>query len=134
MHVERISDRAAAYGMPGATVDGNDVLAVHEAAVDAVDRARSGGGPTLLENVTYRWKGHSKSDQNLYRTREEMDAWRKRCPIRCFRARLVQEGSANEEALDRLDREAAQAIEEAVQFAMASPEPSPRTVCEGVYA
>jgi pyruvate dehydrogenase E1 component alpha subunit len=134
MHVQRISDRAAAYGMPGVTVDGNDLLAVYEAAVDAVDKARSGGGPTLLENVTYRWKGHSKSDQNLYRTRDEMDAWRKKCPIRHFRARLVHEGIASEEILNCLDREAAQAIEEAAQFAMASPEPSPQTVCEGVYA
>lgn len=134
MRVERISDRATAYGMPGVTVDGNDLLAVYEAACEAVERARSGGGPTLLENVTYRWKGHSKSDQNLYRTQEEMDAWRERCPIRHLRRYLVGKGIASEEELARIDRGAAQVIEDAVEFATQSAEPSPETIYEGVYA
>ncbi|HUT21402.1 MAG TPA: thiamine pyrophosphate-dependent dehydrogenase E1 component subunit alpha, partial [Anaerolineae bacterium] len=69
--IDRISDRAAAYGMPGTTVDGNDLLAVREAVSEAVQRARGGGGPSLIENVTYRWRGHSKSDANRYRTQEE---------------------------------------------------------------
>lgn len=134
MRVERISDRAAAYGIPGVTVDGNDLLAVYEAACEAVERARSGGGPTLLENVTYRWKGHSKSDQNLYRTQEEMDAWKERCPIRHFRRYLVEQGIASGEELDCIDRRAAQVIEDAVEFATQSAEPSPETIYEGVYA
>jgi pyruvate dehydrogenase E1 component alpha subunit len=134
MRVRRISDRAAAYGMPGVTVDGNDLLAVCEAASEAVERARSGGGPTLLENVTYRWKGHSKSDQNLYRTQEEMDAWKERCPIRQFRDYLVQNGIVNEDDLDRIERASAEVIERAVEFATASAEPSPQTIREGVYA
>lgn len=134
MRVERISDRAAAYGMPGVTVDGNDLFAVYEAAFEAVERARTGGGPTLLENVTYRWKGHSKSDQNLYRTQEEMDAWKERCPIRHFRGYLAGKGIANEEELDGIERRAAQMIEDAVEFASQSAEPSPTTIFEGVYA
>jgi len=134
MRVERISERAAAYGMPGVTVDGNDVLAVYEAARKAVDRARSGGGPTLLENVTYRWKGHSKSDQNLYRTQQEIEDWKERCPIRRLRMYLAESGIASEEQLDRIERRASQVIEEAVEYAMQSPEPSPESVCEGVYA
>jgi pyruvate dehydrogenase E1 component alpha subunit len=134
MRVERISERAAAYGMPGVTVDGNDVLAVYEAARKAVDRARSGGGPTLLENVTYRWKGHSKSDQNLYRTQQEIEDWKERCPIRRLRMYLAESGIASEEQLDRIERSASQVIEEAVEYAMQSPEPSPESVCEGVYA
>jgi pyruvate dehydrogenase E1 component alpha subunit len=134
MRVERISDRAAAYGMPGVTVDGNDLLAVYEAACEAVERARLGGGPTLLENVTYRWKGHSKSDQNLYRTQEEMDGWKERCPILHFRRYLADKGLASEEVLDRIDRGAAQVIEDAVEFATQSAEPLPETIYEGVYA
>jgi len=134
MRVRRISDRAAAYGIPGVTVDGNDLLAVYEAACEAVERARTGGGPTLLENVTYRWKGHSKSDQNLYRTQEEMDAWKERCPIRHFRAYLVEEGITSGGELDHIERGAAQVIEDAVEFATQSAEPSPETIYEGVYA
>lgn len=134
MRVKCISERAAAYGMPGITVDGNDLLAVYEAAQEAVERARSGEGPTLLENVTYRWKGHSKSDQNLYRTPEEIEAWKERCPIRRFRAYLIEKGMASEEEIDRIEGKAAQVIEEAVEFAMQSPEPSLETIYQGVYA
>jgi len=134
MRVARISERAAAYGMPGRTVDGNDLLAVYEAAQEAVERARSGGGPTLVENVTYRWKGHSKSDQDLYRTQEEIEAWKEKCPILRFRAYLVGKGIASEAELDGIEERAAQVIEEAVEFAMRSPEPSWETLSQGVYA
>ena len=86
--IECISDRAAAYGMPGVTVDGNDLMAVYEAVSQAAKRARGGAGPSLIENVTYRWRGHSKSDANRYRTRDEIESWRERCPIERFRTRL----------------------------------------------
>jgi len=132
--IERISDRAAAYGMPGVTVDGNDVLAVYQAVSQAVKRARAGEGPSLIENVTYRWRGHSKSDANRYRTREEIEAWKQKCPIKRFRARLIEEGMLTEEEADRIEREAYAAIEAAVQFAEASPEPTLETIEEGVYA
>ena len=75
-NIERIGDRAASYGMPGVTVDGNDVLTVYDAVKQAVDRARNGGGPSLIETVTYRWRGHSKSDANRYRTKEEIETWK----------------------------------------------------------
>ncbi len=132
--IERISDRAAAYGMPGVTVDGNDLLAVYQAVSSAVQRARANQGPTLVENVTYRWRGHSKSDANRYRTREEIEAWKRKCPIKRFRARLIEEGVLTEEEADRLEQEARQAIDAAVAFAEASPEPSLDTLEEGVYA
>jgi len=132
--IERISDRAAAYGMPGVTVDGNDLLAVYQAVSSAVQRARANQGPTLIENVTYRWRGHSKSDANRYRTREEIEAWKRKCPIKRFRARLIEEGVLTEEEADRLEQEARQAIDAAVAFAEASPEPSLDTLEEGVYA
>jgi len=132
--IERISDRAAAYGIPGVTVDGNDLLAVYEAVSRAVSRARAGEGPSLVENVTYRWRGHSKSDANRYRTKEEIEAWKEKCPIKRFRAWLIEEGALTAEEAEQIEKEAHAAIEAAVQFAEASPEPALETIEEGVYA
>jgi pyruvate dehydrogenase E1 component alpha subunit len=132
--IERISDRGAAYGMPGVTVDGNDLLAVYAAASQAVERARAGKGPSLIENVTYRWRGHSKSDANRYRTKEEVAAWKQKDPIKRLGTRLVAEGVLTEEAVERLEQEAYAAIEAAVAFADACPEPALETIEEGVYA
>ncbi len=132
--IEHISDRAASYGMPGETVDGNDLMAVYEAVSRAVKRARAGDGPSLVENVTYRWRGHSKSDVNRYRTKEEIEAWKQKCPIKRFRARLIEEGVLTEEEAERVQQEACAAIDAAVVFAEASPEPAVETIEEGVYA
>jgi len=134
LRVEHISDRAYGYGIPGMTVDGMDVLAVQRAAAAAISRAREGAGPTLLECVTYRYKGHSKSDRQRYRTPEEVEAWRKRDPIARFRQVLAEEGVLPPAEAEHLEREARATIEEAVQFAEASPEPDPGLVLEGVYA
>jgi len=132
--IERIAQRADSYGMAGMTVDGNDVIEVFEAAVEAVERARTGGGPTLLECVTYRWKGHSKSDQELYRTKDEIAAWKKRDPVRLFRERLVTEGVITDEEASSIEAKADRTITEAVEFAQSSPEPDVDTILEGVYA
>jgi pyruvate dehydrogenase E1 component alpha subunit len=132
--IERISDRAAAYGIPGETVDGNDLPAVYEAVSRAVERARAGEGPSLVENVTYRWRGHSKSDANRYRTKEEIETWKERCPIKRFRQRLVESGELTEEEADRIEQEAHASIDAAVAFADASPEPALEAIEEGVYA
>lgn len=132
--IERISDRAAAYGMPGVTTDGNDLLGVYEAVSQAVERARAGQGPSLVENVTYRWRGHSKSDANRYRTREEIEEWKTRCPIKRFRALLIEEGTLTEEQAGQVEADARAAIDAAVAFAEASPEPDVSTIEEGVYA
>jgi TPP-dependent pyruvate/acetoin dehydrogenase alpha subunit len=132
--IDHISDRAAAYGMPGITVDGNDLLQVHEAVHEAVERARDGGGPSLIENVTYRWRGHSKSDANRYRTQEEIDAWKEKCPIVRFRERLTADGKLTEAEADEIERQANDAVDAAVAFAEASPEPDLSTIEEGVYA
>lgn len=126
--------RAASYGMPGESVDGNDVLAVMEGVDRAVRRARAGEGPSLIECRTYRWKGHSKSDANRYRTREEIEEWKTRCPIKRFRAWLVQGGFVAEEEADRLEAEAKDEIARAVQFAQSSPDPSPDEIETDVYA
>jgi TPP-dependent pyruvate/acetoin dehydrogenase alpha subunit len=132
--IERISDRAAAYGMPGETVDGNDLPAVYEAVSRAVLRAREGGGPSLVENVTYRWRGHSKSDANRYRTQEEIAAWKEKCPIARYRALLVASGELTEQDADAIEQQAHAAIDDAVAFAEASPEPDVAAIEEGVYA
>ncbi len=133
-NIENISQRAAGYGMRGVTVDGNDVLEVYDAATEAVKGARAGEGPTLLECKTYRWKGHSKSDQERYRTKEEIEAWKEKDPIKRFRETLISEGVISEGEAKQIEEEASQTIAEALEYAMASPEPSVDTVLEGVYA
>ncbi len=132
--IERISLRAVSYGIEGVTVDGNDVLAVYDAVSWAARRARAGEGPTLIEAITYRWRGHSKSDRQLYRTREEVKEWQAKDPIPRFVSRLIEANMLTQEEADALKARAYQLIEEAVQFAEASPEPDPATVMEGVYA
>ncbi len=135
MRVQRVSDRASAYAIPGVTVDGQDVLAVYEASMEAVERARSGGGPTLLETVTYRYKGHSKSDQQAYRTRDEVKEWMtQRDPIRLFRGRLEDAGIFTGTELDAIEARAADEIAAAIAYAEGAPEPDPDALLEGVYA
>ena len=132
--IDRISDRAAAYGMPGVTVDGNDILEVYDAVSQAVNRARSGEGPSLVENLTYRWRGHSKSDANRYRTVEEIEQWKLKDPIKCYRDRLIKGGMLDEHEADRMRLEAYAAIDAAVAFAEASSDPTLESIEEGVYA
>jgi pyruvate dehydrogenase E1 component alpha subunit len=128
--IEQISDRASAYGMPGVTVDGNDVIAVYKAVQEAAKRAREGNGPTLIEAVTYRWRGHSKSDRQLYRTREEVKSWMGKDPIHRF-AKLLD---VNDEEFKKIEAQAKEEIRKAVEFAEASPEPDVATILEGIYA
>lgn len=134
MRIAQIADRACAYGIPGRTVDGMDVLAVYEAAWEAVERARTGGGPTLLECVTYRYRGHSRSDRQRYRTREEVEAWRTRDPIARLESLLLSQGTLTENDLHQVRAEVRAEIEEAVRFAEESPEPDPAQLLEDVYA
>lgn len=132
-----IHGRAAAYDIPGIHVDGQDVLAVREAAVEAVARARSGVGPTLIETDTYRYYGHFIGEESLfppYRSQEEIEEWKRRDPIALFRTSLVQQGLASESELDAVDDEVKAAIEEAVAFAEASPWPKPEEALEDVFA
>ncbi len=132
--VERLSLRAASYGLPGVTVDGNDLLAVYQAVREAVARARAGEGPGLIEALTYRWRGHSKSDRQRYRPREEVKAWQARDPIARLRGQLLESGLAAAPQLDAVAAQAQAAIEEAVAYAEAAPEPDPESVEDGVYA
>lgn len=134
MHNETIAQRATAYGIPGERVDGNDALAVYTCVEQATQRARAGQGPTLIEAYTYRYKGHSKSDQNRYRTRDEIREWQQRDPILHLQALLLERQVLHEAEGNELEASAYQAIEAAYQFAHGSPEPDPATLLEGVYA
>lgn len=132
--VESIATRASAYHMPGVTVDGNDVSAVDEAMSQAVARARKGGGPTLLECLTYRWRGHSKSDRNRYRTRAEIDSWIEKDPIRRFEKELVEHGIIDESGIDEMKTRVETDIAAAIEFAKAADEPSLDALEEHVYS
>lgn len=130
-----VASRAAAYGIPGVGVDGNDVLAVHEAAGTAVERARSGGGPTLIECRTYRYVGHFEGDPGTgYRTKEEIAEWKKRDPIDRLRQVSIASGAVTPEELERLDQEALQEVAEAYEFAQSSPEPAVSSLTDFVYS
>lgn len=132
-----IATRAAAYGIPGVAVDGNDVMAVWEAMKEASERARRGDGPTLIECKTYRVVGHHEGDPvvGTYRTQEEIDAWIKRDPIEMFRTRLIQEyGLVEAEELLALEEKIDGIVAEALDFARKSPIPDPATVGQHVYA
>ena len=134
LSVANVSDRAAGYNMPGFNVDGMDVFAVYDAAGQAVARARAGEGPSLLECRTYRYYGHTVFDNPLsYRTREEEEHWRNRDPLIQFRNSVLPLGEITAEELDQIDKEAADLMEEAIQFADASSWPEPSEVYEDVY-
>jgi pyruvate dehydrogenase E1 component alpha subunit len=133
MKVTHVSERACAYGIPGVTVDGNDVLAVYEAAREAVERARAGKGPTLLELLTYRITGHSRRDPGLYQPEEERKQAVANEPIGRFAGWLLEEGSADRESLEEIRAGVKAEIEAAVEKAMADPEPAPEDTLEDMF-
>ena len=134
MAVETIAERSAAYGFPGVTVDGNDVEAVNEAVATAVERARAGEGPTLVEALTYRWKGHSKSDKNLYRTKEEISEWRDKDPIGRFETLVADRGVLTTDEIEQVRTAATDDVRAAARRANAAPDASPDDLLDAVYA
>jgi pyruvate dehydrogenase E1 component alpha subunit len=130
-----IAQRADAYGIPWACVDGNDVLEVYATMKTAADYVRAGNGPYFVETLTYRYFGHSKSDRNLYRPKEEIEDWRtNRDPIMRFTKHLLQAEILDEDSAQRIDAEAEAVIVKAVDFAESSPEPELSTLMEYIYA
>jgi 2-oxoisovalerate dehydrogenase E1 component len=132
-----VASRAAAYGIPGIAVDGNDVVAVYEAAREAVERARRGAGPTLIEAKTYRTVGHHEGDPviGIYRTQEEVDAWAQRCPVETFKRRILEDYAiVTGRELADIDAVVDDAVRDAIEFARRSPEPEPSTYSLHVYA
>jgi pyruvate dehydrogenase E1 component alpha subunit len=134
MNIRHVSERASAYGIPGITVDGNHVLAVYAAVKQAVTRARSGQGVSLVENLTYRWRGHSKSDRNLYRTPEEIKEWQENDPIVRFSRLLLECGRFSQTEIEDLDQECKRRIEKAAEVAATFPDPDPAGLEAEVYA
>lgn len=129
-----LSVRAMAYGIPGVSIDGNDVLKVYEAVNNAVEYAREGKGPTIIECKTYRHKGHHVGDPGLeYRTREEEEEWKARCPIVNFKNYLLKEAKIKENKVKNIETSIIQEIKEAVEFAKNSPYPDPSEAFEDVF-
>ena len=131
--VEELYKKSCAYETPGLKVDGMDVLAVYEAVRQAVQRAREGGGPTYIEAVTYRFRGHSISDPGTYRSEQEKKIWQERDPIPNFSQRLIREGHATREEVETIDEEEKKLIEEAIRFAEESPDPHPEELWNDLY-
>ena len=131
--VKDISVRAKAYDMPGETVDGNDPESIDAAFGRALARAKAGEGPSLIECKIYRWMGHWTGDPQTYRTREEVESWKKRDPIKHWREHLIAEGMYTAEELDAMDKQADDETQAATDFALNSPEPDPAHVLDDVF-
>jgi 2-oxoisovalerate dehydrogenase E1 component len=130
-----VASRAAAYGLPGIEIDGNDLLVIYDAVGEAVDRARAGQGPTLIECHTYRTRPHAEGMRDTgYRAQEEIDDWKTRDPIARYKQMLLAEDVAVEDDIQAVDAEVSQLVEEAVRFALESPWPDPSTLTSHVYS
>ena len=136
MMVGNIADRAAAYGMSGRIVDGNDVLAVYAATQEAVQRARDGRGPSLLECKTYRWRGHTEMNapKSFRLPGDDYDQWLDRCPIKHLKEHLRRETVVEDAELARIEAQVSDEVEDAVQFAIDSPRPAHEEIFTDVYA
>ena len=133
--IKDVAVRALAYDIPGETVDGMDALEVHRAAGEAIIRARAGGGPTLLECKTYRFQGHYVGDPGTaYRLPQEVEDWKQRDPIPTFAQRIVAEGLITAAELQAIDAAVQRELEDAIQFAEASPEPDLEDALQDIYA
>lgn len=140
VQINQIADRAKSYNMPQSNVDGNDVMAVYNAAEEAVLRAREGKGPTLIECITYRWRPHAEGYplREMYLGREviekELSEWKKNCPLKNFQSKLINRGVLKEEQIGEIYLEARENVEEAVKFAEQSPYPGLEEAFEDIYA
>lgn len=131
--LEDLADMGCAYGIPGKVVDGNDVEAVYEAMVEAVERARGGGGPTLLEAKTYRWQGHFAGDPAAYRPEEEVLAWKQKCPIKRLGEKLLSMKVVSSEDLENIRAGVLAEVERMIDFALSSPGPDPEDALKFVF-
>jgi TPP-dependent pyruvate/acetoin dehydrogenase alpha subunit len=134
MLLEHVAERAAAYGMPGLTIYGNDPIVVYDAVTEAAERARSGDGPTLLECLTYRRGGHKRDDPATYRPQEEVEAWLAQDPVPAFRQVLIDDARFDEAQVQVVEHDVRATIDEAVRYAMSSEDPPAQLALEHVYA
>jgi pyruvate dehydrogenase E1 component alpha subunit len=133
MNIEDISIRATSYGIKGLALDGNDVMNIYEETKKAKEYVKE-HGPMLMVLNTYRWMGHSKSDAQLYRSKEEVEQWKERCPIKRHRDYLLEHKIFTEKELDEMQQQAADAVKAAVEYAENSPEPKIENIFDDVYA
>jgi len=131
--IKDVAQRAMAYDIPGVVADGMDVFDVYQKTGEAIDRARTGGGPTLVEAKTYRFMGHYVGDPQTYRSKDEVEQWKKRDPIAMFRKRVVEEGKITAVELDAIDAAIAKEMEQAVEFARQSPEPEIEAALQDIF-
>ncbi len=132
--IERFSDRAKAYGFPGQTIDGNDLLVVYSTAKSAIEKARAGGGPTLIECLTYRWYGHSEIDPANYRDPREVEQWKKRDPVALYERYLDSEGITTESERESVRRDIETELDEAIALAESAPHPQAHEAYDDVYS
>jgi TPP-dependent pyruvate/acetoin dehydrogenase alpha subunit len=137
INIDDLSIRAESYGIPGYRIDGNNVLEVYETVRKACKYVRSGMGPVLIVAETYRWKGHAKADMQKYRTKEEVDVWKLKCPIKRLQNILVERGLLDDEKMEAINIRLTKIVDDAVEFALASPFPKEESIydytyCEGV--
>lgn len=133
MNIENVADRASAYGIPGYVIDGNNPIEVYNKIKEASEYVRTGNGPVLIEAKTYRWLGHSKSDACVYRTKEELEEWKEKCPIKFMKNYLIDNNYASIEELEKIEKDAKAHIEEAVEYANNCENPPLSTLLEDVY-
>jgi pyruvate dehydrogenase E1 component alpha subunit len=133
-NIDDIADRGAAFGIPGVVVDGNNVVAVYEAAREAVDRARAGEGPSLVECKTYRWRTHFEGEPDTYRPPDEVEAWIEREPIAPYRQQLLENEVLTETRADEIEAAVLRELDEAVEFGRRSPDPEPESALEDLWA
>ena len=131
--INNISDRSVSYGIEGKNIDGNNVLKVYTEVSEAVEKARKKEGPTLIECCTYRWEGHHLGDPCVYRTKDEVAEWKKKCPIVRFKKLLKKESVLSDDEIKEIDDEIKQKIERAEEFALSSKSPNPDKVLEHIY-
>ncbi|MGH9141066.1 MAG: thiamine pyrophosphate-dependent dehydrogenase E1 component subunit alpha [Vicinamibacterales bacterium] len=134
MAIDDVAIRAEGYGFDGVAINGNDVLAVYQASLGAIARARSGGGPTLIECKTYRWHGHSEHDKAFYRSDEELAMWKSRDPIPTFTTYLTSRHVLDDQKLKETEARVTATIDEAVEFAQNAPDPAPEEAVTDLYA
>ena len=134
VNIDKLSKRACSYGIKGLTIDGNDVVGVYTTVSKLSDEVREGSGPILLECETYRWKGHSRMDAERYRTREEVEEWKTKCPIKRFKKYLIENSIATSLEIETIEDKVRQEIAQSNKFAKESPFPAPEEALEDVYA
>ena len=131
--IKDLSLRAQGYGMKGISINGNDIIEVYKITKEAVDFARKGGGPTLIECKTYRWQGQTTMDADKYRSTEEKEEWKKKCPIEAYKTKLIRSEVIDRAIIQRIEEETLVQVELSVKFAKKSPKPDVTTVLEDIY-